>query len=114
MPAAAIFDLGEGPVLNVVRDGKSVALHPRSVTPHGGWVAVSGTDLKAGEPVIVEGGYNLPEDTPVEVRPRPRSPGRRPQAEAAAMSLTVEPERRGGVGGAAGSTWSRWPGRTSG
>ena len=31
-----------------------------------GWVAVSGTDLKEGEPVIVEGGYNLPEGTPVE------------------------------------------------
>jgi HlyD family secretion protein len=65
VPAVAILDLGEGPVLNVVRDGKSVVLHPEVSTPHGGWVAVSGTDLKEGESVIVEGGYNLPEGTRV-------------------------------------------------
>ena len=28
VPAAAVLDLGEGPVLSVVRDGKSVVLHP--------------------------------------------------------------------------------------
>ncbi len=28
VPTAAILDLGEGPVLNVVRDGKAVVLHP--------------------------------------------------------------------------------------
>jgi len=67
VPAAAILDLGEGPVLGVVRDGKSVVLHPEIGTSHEGWVAVSGTDLKEGEPVIVEGGYNLPADTPVHV-----------------------------------------------
>ena len=63
VPAVAVLDLGEGPVLNVVRDGKSVVLHPEVGTPHGGWWPVSGTDLKEGEPVIVEGGYNLPEGT---------------------------------------------------
>ena len=67
VPAAAILDLGEGPVLNVVRDGKAVPLHPEVGTPHGGWVAIAGTDLKEGEPVIVEGGYNLPEGTPVKL-----------------------------------------------
>jgi RND family efflux transporter MFP subunit len=66
VPAVAILDLGEGPVLNVVRDGKSVVLHPEVGAPHGDWVAVSGTDLKEGESVIVEGGYNLPEGTPVK------------------------------------------------
>jgi RND family efflux transporter MFP subunit len=66
VPAVAVLDLGEGPVLNVVRDGVSVVLHPEVGTPRGGWVAVSGTDLKEGEPVIVEGGYNLPEGTPVK------------------------------------------------
>jgi RND family efflux transporter MFP subunit len=66
VPARAVLDLGEGPVLNVVRAGKSAVLHPAAGTPHDGWVAVSGTDLKAGEPVIVEGGYNLPEATPVK------------------------------------------------
>jgi HlyD family secretion protein len=69
VPSAAIVDQGEGPVLSVVRDGKTVALHPELGTPHGGRVAVSKTDLKEGEPVIVEGGYNLPEKTHVKVAP---------------------------------------------
>ena len=67
VPAVAVLDLGEGPVLSVVRDGKSVVLHPEVGTSHEGWVGVSGTDLKEGEPVIVEGGYNLPEQTPVNL-----------------------------------------------
>jgi RND family efflux transporter MFP subunit len=70
VPAVAILDLGEGPVLGVVRDGKAVQLHPEVGAPRDGWVVVSGTDLKEGEPVIVEGGYNLPEDTPVLVSER--------------------------------------------
>ena len=67
VPAAAVLDLGEGPVLSVVRDGKSVVLHAEAGTPHRGWVEVAGTDLKPGELVIVEGGYNLPERTPVKL-----------------------------------------------
>ncbi len=67
VPVAAVLDLGEGPVLEVVRDGKSALLRPTVGKPNGGWVAVSGTDLKPGEPVIVEGGYSLPEGTPVKV-----------------------------------------------
>jgi len=67
VPAAAVLDLGEGPVLYIVRDGKSVVLHPEVKTPHQGWMEISGTDLKEGEPVIVEGGYNLPEKTPVKL-----------------------------------------------
>jgi multidrug efflux pump subunit AcrA (membrane-fusion protein) len=66
VPSAAILDLGEGPILSVVRDDKTVTLHPQVGPPHDGWVAVSGTDLKEGEPVIVEGGYNLPEGTEVK------------------------------------------------
>ena len=69
VPVAAVVDQGEGPVLSVVRDGKTVALHPELGAPHGGRVEVSKTDLKEGEPVIVEGGYNLPEGTPVKVAP---------------------------------------------
>ena len=64
-PAAAVLDLGEGPVLSVVRDGKVVVLHPEVGVSQGGWVEVRGTDLKEGEPVIVDGGYNLPVDTHV-------------------------------------------------
>jgi multidrug efflux pump subunit AcrA (membrane-fusion protein) len=67
VPVAAVLDLGEGPVLSIVRDGKSVVLHPEVRTPHQGWIEVAGTDLKEGEPVIVEGGYNLPEKTPVKL-----------------------------------------------
>ena len=67
VPAAAILDLGDGPVLGVIRDGKTASLHPQLGTARDGWVAVTGTDLKEGEPVIVEGGYSLPDGTPVKV-----------------------------------------------
>ena len=48
VPAAAILDLGEGPVLNVVRDGKTVVLHPEVGTPHGGWVGSRGHRPQGG------------------------------------------------------------------
>ena len=48
VPAVAILDLGEGPVLNVVRDGKSVVLHPEVGTSHGGWVADLGHRPESG------------------------------------------------------------------
>jgi RND family efflux transporter MFP subunit len=67
VPAAAVLDLGEGPVLCIVRDGKTVVLHPDVRMPHQGWMEISGTDLKEGELVVVEGGYNLPEKTPVKL-----------------------------------------------
>jgi len=54
-------------VLIVVRDGKSAVLHPEVGSAQGGWVEVKGTDLKEGELVVVEGGYNLPKDTPVKL-----------------------------------------------
>jgi membrane fusion protein (multidrug efflux system) len=67
VPVAAVLDLGEGPILSIVRDGKSFVLHPEVRTPHQGWVEIAGTDLKEGEPVIIEGGYNLPEKTAVSL-----------------------------------------------
>ncbi len=67
VPMAAIYDLGEGPLLNVVREGKTVEMHPNLGTSHEGWVAVTDTDLKPGDLIIVEGGYNLAEETPVKV-----------------------------------------------
>lgn len=73
VPSSAIFDLGEGPHFLVVRDGKVVQLHPESVIAHGDWTVISGCDLKAGEQVIVEGGFNLPEGTPVQVQTAVRS-----------------------------------------
>jgi RND family efflux transporter MFP subunit len=67
VPAAAINDLGEGPAIHVVRNGKTVMQHPRLGMQDGGWVEVLETDLKPGETVVVEGGYNLPADTAVKV-----------------------------------------------
>ena len=66
VPAAAVLDQGEGPVLTVIRDGKTATLHPELGIAQKGWVAIAKTDLKEGEPVIVEGGYNLPEGTAVK------------------------------------------------
>ena len=66
VPSAAVLDQGEGPVLTVVRDGKTAPLHPELGLAQKGWVAIAKTDLKEGEPVIVEGGYNLPEGTAVK------------------------------------------------
>lgn len=73
VPADAVLDLGEGPLIEVVREGKAVVLHPRVGAARGGWVAVWDTDLKEGEPVIVEGGYSLPEGTPVKLARRDES-----------------------------------------
>jgi len=67
VPVAAIVDQGEGPVLSVIRGGKTVSLHPEIGSSHAGRVEVSKIELKPGEPVIIEGGYNLPEGTPVKV-----------------------------------------------
>jgi RND family efflux transporter MFP subunit len=77
VPSAAIFDEGEGPILTVVRDGKTVLLHPEVGPPHEGWVEVLNTDLKEGDLVIVEGGYHLPEGTPVKMsdEPKPEAEG---------------------------------------
>jgi HlyD family secretion protein len=67
VPTEALFDLEEGAVLNVVRGEKSVPLHPQIGILNKQWVEIEGTDLKAGEPVIVEGGWGLPEGTKVKV-----------------------------------------------
>ncbi len=67
VPSAALIDLGEGPLLIVVREGKAVHLHPTSTATHGTWTIISGTDLESGEPVVIEGGFNLPEDTEVRI-----------------------------------------------
>jgi RND family efflux transporter MFP subunit len=65
VPATAITDLGEGPLLSVVRQEKASLLYPQLGLKDKGWVEVIGIDLKPGEPVVIEGNYNLPDDTPV-------------------------------------------------
>ena len=67
VPLEAIQDIGEGPVLNVIREGKSAVLKPQLGMRDKHWVEVQGSDLRPGELVIVEGGYNLPEKTEVTV-----------------------------------------------
>ena len=69
VPQTAIHDEGEGPRVTVVREGKTVVLKPTLGAAHEGWVAVGGTDLKPGEPVAVEGAYNLPEGAEVQTAP---------------------------------------------
>ena len=69
IPATALVDLGEGALVLVVRDGKILPLHPTSVGTHGQWTVVTGADLKPGEQVVVEGGFNLPEGAAVATEP---------------------------------------------
>jgi multidrug efflux pump subunit AcrA (membrane-fusion protein) len=69
VPADALVDAGEGTVVNVIREGKSVVLHPKLGAQDKHWVEVLDTDLKPHEPVIVEGGYGLPDKTPVTTEP---------------------------------------------
>ncbi len=66
-PMSAVHDLGEGPVVNVLRDGKTARLQATTGLKDDGWIEIVGTNLKAGEPVVVEGGYNLPDGTKVGV-----------------------------------------------
>ncbi len=100
VPSAAILDQGEGPVLTAVRDGKTVALHPELGTSQAGWVAVSKTDLKEGEPVIVEGGYNLPEGTAVKTE-EPKSKNEEEESKSAAKSATTDEHENKAEGKAA-------------
>ncbi|MGO9107613.1 MAG: efflux RND transporter periplasmic adaptor subunit [Thermoguttaceae bacterium] len=67
VPVEAVQGAGEEPVLNVVRNDKTVVLHPKLGLKDEHWIAVTDTDLNPDEPVIVEGGYNLPEGTEVAV-----------------------------------------------
>jgi HlyD family secretion protein len=69
VPEAAIFDQGEGPLLAVVREGKIKLLHPELGATEGGNVAVAKTDLKEGEPVVVEGAYGVADDTQATILP---------------------------------------------
>jgi RND family efflux transporter MFP subunit len=75
VPADAVFDLEEGALLNVVRDGKSVVLHPQIGIRNKQWVEVQGTDLKAGEPVITQGGWSLPDGTVVKEKEKEKEGG---------------------------------------
>jgi membrane fusion protein (multidrug efflux system) len=73
VPEAAIFDQGEGLLLAVVRDGKIKVLHPELGVSEDGNVAVAKTDLKEGEPVVVEGAYGVKDDTEATILPEPPS-----------------------------------------
>ena len=77
VPVEAVQDAGEDPFSNVLRDGKTVVLHPKLGLKDEHWIVVSDTDLKPDEPVITEGGYNLPEGTEVAVEKVPKRRSRR-------------------------------------
>ena len=68
VPVEAVHDPGDGIVISVVRDGKTAVLHDLKLglkDEH--WLEIRGTNLKPGELVVVEGGYNLPDDTEVTI-----------------------------------------------
>jgi len=69
VPQEAIQESGSVPVLYVVRDEKAVMLHPTLGLSDRQWVEISAGDLRPGEPVIVEGGYDLEDGAKVEVMP---------------------------------------------
>ncbi len=76
IPVAALFDVGLGPMFNVVREGKSVRARPILGLRDKHWVEVISEldlsdDLKDGELIIVEGGYNLPQGNKVKTKPAP-------------------------------------------
>ena len=48
VPSVAILDLGEGPVLTVVRDGKTVVAPPGGRDVQGGWVRRLGNRPQGG------------------------------------------------------------------
>ena len=70
-PIAALFDVGDGTVIDIIRDGKSVKVQPDLGIRDKHWVEIAGVDIKeppkASELAIVEGGYNLPDGTAVKV-----------------------------------------------
>ncbi len=95
VPTVAILDLGEGPILSVVREGKAVVLHPELGDVQGDWTEIAGTDLKPGEPVIVEGGYNLPENTTVKLSGAESVESKEQSAEADAGSHEADAPKKG-------------------
>ena len=79
IPKSACFDVGTDHVFSIVRDGKSVRAHPDLGLRDKHWVEVTGeglSDLKPGELIIVEGGYNLPEGNKVKPLPAPTEKAR--------------------------------------
>jgi RND family efflux transporter MFP subunit len=69
VPTSAVFDVGDGSAICVIRDGKSVRTRGQFGVHDGHWIELLTTEvqptLTAGEIVIVEGGYNLPDGTDV-------------------------------------------------
>jgi multidrug efflux system membrane fusion protein len=75
VPLEAVHDLGEGPVISVVRNGKTAVLKDLKLgLKDAQWTEVGAADLKPGEPVVVEGGYNLPDGTEAAVEKEESKP----------------------------------------
>lgn len=74
VPVEAIESRGEKSTVRVLRQKKAVVLQPKLGLSDTHWVEVTGTDLAVGEPVIVDGGYNLPDDAEVTVEPAKAQP----------------------------------------
>ena len=61
--------LGRRSPLERCPQSESMLLYPQLGLKDQGWVEIIGIDLKPGESVVVEGNYNLPDDTPVIAKP---------------------------------------------
>jgi HlyD family secretion protein len=67
VPESAVIELEDGVTITIVHEGKAEVLHPKLGLRQHRLVQVIDEDLHAGDLVITRGGYNLPEDTPLEV-----------------------------------------------
>jgi RND family efflux transporter MFP subunit len=71
VPSSALVDLGDGPTITVVDEGKTKLLRPTSVTTDQEWTVVRGVSMQEGEKVVVSGQFNLPEGTLVSIAEEP-------------------------------------------
>lgn len=71
VPDAAVIPSDHGPTVVVVRKGKAVILPVSVGLRRNGLTQVTAKGLQNGDRVITQGGYNLPQGAPVNVKRRP-------------------------------------------
>src|SRR6185369_7186522 len=97
VPLAAVADFGEGPVFNLVRDGKSSRVQPKLGRRDPVWVEYLGSELKEplhdGDSIVVDGGYNLPNGSEVSTENKAENAEHeKPEADKDAPAATGEPQ----------------------
>jgi HlyD family secretion protein len=97
VPVAAVVDFGEGPIFNLVRDGKSSRVQPKLGHRDATWVEYLGSELKEplhdGDMIVVDGGYNLPDGSEVATEKKAEeAEHEKPEADKDAPAATGEPQ----------------------